>query len=233
LSILARTAIALAVVGLTATPVSAQAPAPDPASQAAPGDVAPSPRDVKAPPLSAPAADFVAEGTLVLIELAEPVSSRTIKRGDMFKIRLAAPVKLGDRTVIPAGVSGMGQVVDAAPSGTLGRPAKLLLAARYLDVDGTQVRLRAMQLGRVGTDETGVVLATSFIPYVGFLGAFLHGGEIEIPAGTPASAKLAADVPAAPPTAAPPGEAPPNDAQPNNAPPAAADTHPTNQGDHP
>ena len=161
-----------------------------------------------------------------MIALAEPVSSRTIKRGDMFKITLAAPVMLGERTVIPAGAAGMGQVVDAAPSGTLGRPAKLLLAARYLEVGGTHVPLRAMQLGRAGTDETGVVLATSFIPYVGFIGAFLHGGEIEIPTGTVASAKLAADVPAVRPIAATPSDAPP----------AATGANPksqTNQGDHP
>ena len=152
-----------------------------------------------------------------MIELAEPVSSRTINRGDMFKIRLSTPVMLGDRTVIPAGVSGMGQVVDAAPSNTLGRPAKLLLAARYLDVDGTHVPLRAMQLGRVGTDETGVAFAASFVPYAGILSVFIHGGEIEIPAGTMARAKLGADVPA--PSA--------------TAPAAAQPASPTNQGDHP
>ena len=158
----------------------------------------------------------------MIIALAEPVSSRTIKRGDMFKIRLAAPLRLGDRTVIPADVPGMGQVVEAQPSRTLGRPAKLILAARYLDVGGTHVPLRAMQLGRVGTDESDVLFAASFAPYVGFLTMFVHGGEIEIPAGTFASAKLAADVPAALPSASSPSAAT-----------VAPSSPQTNQGDHP
>jgi hypothetical protein len=94
-----------------------------------------------------------------------------------------------------------------------------------------------MQFGRVGDDKTGVVMAASFIPYVGFLGVFLHGGEIEIPAGTLARAKLAGDVPvaqsAAPPPAAAPAQAP-TDA-PIAAPPApgVAPTSSTNLGDHP
>jgi hypothetical protein len=223
-SFLARAAVVWALVGLVASPALAQGSASSPPAPNRAG--APlSPGDAQAAPTPPSPPDRVAEGTLVIIEVAEPISTRTIKRGDMFKLTLAAPVKLGDRTVIAAGAPGMGQVVEAQPSGTLGRPAKLILAARYLEVDGTHVPLRAMQLGRAGTDETGVVLATSFVPYVGFLGAFIHGGEIEIPAGTPASAKLGADVPAAP-AVAPAGASPsdPSTAQP---------TPQINQGDHP
>ena len=76
-----------------------------------------------------------------------------------------------------------------------------------------------MQLGRVGTDETGVAFAASFVPYAGILSVFIHGGEIEIPAGTMARAKLGADVPA-PPAAALPAQ-------------GAQPASPANQGDHP
>ena len=151
-----------------------------------------------------------------MIELSEPVGTSTFKRDDMFRIRLAGPVVLGDRVIIPAGTTGMGQVIDAAPSGMLGRPAKLLLAARYLDVNGTHVPLRAMQLGGAGTDKTGVILAASFIPYVGIFADFMRGGEIEIPAGTLARAKLGADVPAPPaPAVAPAATSAAPDAQPS------------------
>jgi hypothetical protein len=151
-----------------------------------------------AAPAAAPPADpgrpHVASGTPVDIELAELVSSKTHKRGDKFALRLALPIVLDGRIVVPAGVTGVGQVVDAASSGPLGRPAKLLLAARYLDFNGGQIPLRTLQLGRAGTDNSNAVMAASFIPYVGLLGLFVHGGEIEIPAGQRAQAKLAADL---------------------------------------
>jgi hypothetical protein len=224
----ARAAFVGAAVSFAAIAAVAQ-------TSAASADSEPPARPIAA--ASAAPESQVAAGSVVIIELVEPVSTKTVKRGDMFSIRLSAAVTLGDRTVIPAGAPGMGQVVEAQPSDTLGRPAKLLLAARYLDVDGTHVPLKAMQFGRVGDDKTGVVMAASFIPYVGFLGVFLHGGEIEIPAGTLARAKLAGDVPvaqsAAPPPAAAPAQAP-TDA-PIAAPPApgVAPTSSTNLGDHP
>ena len=157
---------------------------------------------VETPPT--PAA-IVASGTPVIIEITELVSSKTHNRGDKFAIRLAAPIQRDGRTLVPAGVTGVGQVIDSARSGILGKPAKLLLAARYLDFKGAQIPLRTLQLGKVGRDTTNAIMAASFVPYVGIAALFVHGGEIEIPAGTQAQAKLAADVPAEPtPAPAPP-----------------------------
>jgi len=173
------------------------------------------PPGVAAPPISTVAGDaaqpHVAAGTPVAIELAELVSSKTHKRGDNFALRLALPILLDGKVVVPAGTTGVGQVVDAAASGPLGRPAKLLLAARYLDFNGGQIPLRGLQLGRAGKDKSDTVMAVSFAPYVGVLGLFMHGGEIEIPAGQRAQAKLAADLspPSPPATPAPPGANPP------------------------
>jgi hypothetical protein len=126
--------------------------------------------------------------------MTQSISTRLVKRGDTFSFRLAEPVTLGDRTVIAAGAPGAGEVIDAAPSGALGRPAKLVLAARYLDVNGAHIPLKALRLVATGTDNTNTILALSFVPYVGILAGFVKGGEVEIPAGTHAIAKLATDL---------------------------------------
>lgn len=137
----------------------------------------------------------VPAGTLVDIEIAETVSSRTVKPGDRFAIRLARPIKLDGRVIVPEGVVGVGQVVDAGKAGSLGKPAKLVLAARYLEFNGSQIPLRSFHLGRAGTDESNTALATAMIPIAGLIVPFMvRGGEIEIPPGAHAAAKLAADV---------------------------------------
>lgn len=133
-------------------------------------------------------------GTYLMIELAEPVSTRTHARGDTFAIRLAEPLVIEDRQVAPAGALGLGQVVDAAKAGLMGKPAKLVLAARYLDIEGRRAPLRGMQLGRRGHDNSDAALATSFIPYVGLAFFLIRGGDIELAEGVQARVRLAADV---------------------------------------
>lgn len=133
----------------------------------------------------------------VILEVAEPISSKAQKRGDTFAIRLAAPIVANGQVLVPAGAMGRGQVVDAAAAGPLGRPAKLVLAARYLEVNGAQLPLRAFHLGSAGTDNTNAIMAASFIPYVGIFAGFVKGGEIIIPAGALGQAKLGADYPPA------------------------------------
>lgn len=139
-------------------------------------------------------------GTPVQLQLLDDVGSRG-KRGDRFRIRLSEPLLQGDAVVVPAGAEGIGEITHAAKAGMAGKPGELLLAARYLVVDGRQVRLRAFHLGGSGSDRTGGALALAFA--TGPFALFLHGGEIRIPAGTTGNAKLAEDLVVAPPL--PPG----------------------------
>src|SRR5438045_8799029 len=100
----------------------------------------PSPSAPITTPPAAPA--HLAAGTPIIVELADTLSSKTQKRGDMFAIRLASPIELDGKVLAPAGSPGVGQVIDAASSGPLGRPAKLVLAARTLAVAGKPAPLR-------------------------------------------------------------------------------------------
>lgn len=147
-----------------------------------------------ADPAAAVKLDQAPAGTPVIIELVDAVSSKVNKRGDKFRLKLITPVIVNGEVLIAAGTPGIGEVIDAGSSGMLGKPAKLLLAARYLSVNDKRTPLRTLRLGAVGKDNSTAVMVASFVPYAGLLSVFIRGGEIEIPAGTLGQAKLAAPV---------------------------------------
>jgi hypothetical protein len=141
----------------------------------------------------------IAAGTPVELEIVDPLSSADRKRGDRFAIRLHTALRRGDAIVIPAGTVGVGEIVHGERSRGGGKPGELLLAARYLELDGVQVPLRALKFGGQGQDKTNAALGTAFV--LGPFAHFIHGREIEIPAGTVVTAKLAQDLPIAASTA--------------------------------
>lgn len=142
--------------------------------------------------------------TPVSIEILVPVGSKISKTADMFPIRLAAPIVVDGATLVPAGTAGMGEVVHAKKSGS-GAGGELILAARYLDLDGHRLRLRSMNLTSRGGDQAALALAASQL--VGVFALGITGKNTEIAAGTRAEAKTAEAItlpilPAAAPAAA-------------------------------
>ncbi len=156
------------------------------------------PPDGRAPQAQAQATPnagrHLAAATRVTIELAEEVSTTKKKRGDTFAIRLAEPIIVEGRTLVPAGALGGGEVVDAASGGIAGRPGKLILAARFLTVDGVRVPLRGFTLAGGGRDNGAAALALRVVPYVGIIALAIPGGNVVYPAGVQALAKIANDV---------------------------------------
>jgi len=140
----------------------------------------------------APPCQALCAGSEVELELAEPVGSDRHKIGDRFRLRLATPLMLDGTVIVPAGTPGIGEVVHAQTSRGGGKPGELLLAARFLELPDGPVALRAMKLAARGKDNVNASLATSFV--AGPFAMFVHGREIEIPAGTHALAKLAQDL---------------------------------------
>lgn len=193
-------AVAFAAGFGVAAPALAQAVEPEPAdafAEAAPAHSAGIDEAVS------PA--VIAKLTPVEIEILEPLGSKTSASLDAFRIRLAAPIVVDGVELVPAGAEGMGEVVHAKKAGGMGAAGELVLAARYLTVDGRELRLRSMELletvegkDRMGTVHTlNIASAASPIP-IGMIGFFIGGGNIEIPAGARASAKLAASFAIAP-----------------------------------
>ena len=146
-------------------------------------------------PTAAPPAPccMATAGTPVEIELTERVSSRTIKAGQTFGIRLARDLKSNGVVLVGAGAMGGGEVIDAAPGGLAGRPGKLVLAARFVDSGSIHLPLRSFRLAGTGRDDSKAAMALTMTPYVGLLAVGIHGGNIEFPAGTHAIARVAAD----------------------------------------
>jgi hypothetical protein len=134
----------------------------------------------------------------VEVELAEPVSTKTKRAGDTFALRLAEPLVVDGQLLLREGTPGIGQVVTSARPGFGGKAAKLVLAAQYLNANGRHVSLEGLQLARAGRNnamEANAIGLTglAFAP-LGFVGLAVHGGNVHLPEGLSASAKLSNSV---------------------------------------
>jgi len=162
--------------------------------------------------------------TPVVIEVVPALGSRISKTGDLFAIRLVEPVMLDGTTVMPAGAGGMGEVVHAKKPGGSGAPGELVLAARFLEVDGRQLRLRSMNYADAGeskykTVNNLLIASSATFPAASLIGFAITGKDTNVAAGTVVSAKTAIAFAVAPLLPAPAAETPP-------AVPAASDPEP-------
>ena len=124
------------------------------------------------------------------------LGSKISNSGDWFEIELAEPIVIDGVTLVPAGTRGMGEVVHAKKSGGSGASGELILAARYLDVDGKRLRLRSLHIAVSGKDAIGSVNAlgvasAATIPALALIGFFVKGKGIDSPENTLADAKTA------------------------------------------
>jgi hypothetical protein len=152
--------------------------------------------------------------TPVTLEIEKVLSSKTSKRGDTFPLRLAEPIVIEGRTLVPAGAAGVGEVIEAKHGGMSGSSGVLILVADYITVGGRQLRLRSMHIAQAGADHRTAATVIGVTPFIGPLGLFVTGGETRVTSGTLAEAKTAESVtievstiPDAPPLAVPSQEA--------------------------
>lgn len=140
-----------------------------------------------------PFARGVLNKTIVTIEISVPLNSKANHIGDTFPIKLVDPV-LGPagEVLLPSGTIGQGEVIHAARARALGKAGEMILAARYFRCGAVQVPLGHFKFGVAGRDNTGTVVVLTIA--VSPLAAFIAGGEVNIPSGTRAIAKITADV---------------------------------------
>jgi len=138
----------------------------------------------------------VAQNTSVIIAIDVPLTSKTSKIGDTFPIRLTVAVTSpSGEVLIPAGARGQGEVIHAAKARALGKPGEMIRAARYLQCGDTRIPLGHFKFGGRGDDHSGAIIAGAVV--AGLVAAplmFMSGGEMIVPAGTSANAKITADV---------------------------------------
>jgi hypothetical protein len=134
----------------------------------------------------------------VEVELAEPVSTKTKRAGDTFALRLAEPLVVNGQELLRKGTPGVGQVVTAARPGLGGKAAKLVLAAQYLNANGRRIPLEGLQIARAGrnnaTEASAIGLTGLAFAPLGFVGLAVHGGNVDLPEGLSASARLSTSV---------------------------------------
>lgn len=148
-------------------------------------------------------AKVIAALTPVRIEILEAQGSAISKPDAHFPIRLADPIVMDGKTIIAAGALGEGEVVHAKKSSMSGGPGELILAARWIDVNGQHLRLRSMHMaenGKSGIKDVNRIMIASAatVPIAAMAGWFMKGKEVVIPSGTIAEAKVAADFSVAP-----------------------------------
>lgn len=142
--------------------------------------------------------------TPIEIEILDTINSKANHNGELFAFRLAAPLTIDNQIVIPAGTRGVGEVVHAERARFGGRAGELILAARYLDHGGTRIPLRTLRFGpQHGRDSSATInslniAAAATVPALAMLGYLIAGGEVNVPAGTHASAQIAAELILAP-----------------------------------
>ncbi|OYW16143.1 MAG: hypothetical protein B7Z39_02530 [Novosphingobium sp. 12-64-8] len=124
------------------------------------------------------------------------LGSATSTSGAMFPLHLGQPIVIDGKTLVPAGTSGVGEVIWAKKAGGSGSPGELVLAARYLDFGGRRLRLRSMNFQSVGdsrykTVNSIMIASAAAVPGVALVGFAIKGKETTFAAGTLAHAKTA------------------------------------------
>ncbi len=199
-ALIAAMALAIAAQGSLARAEQPALPAAEaaaaPTRAAAESSVAPAPITTTptavaptAPGIAAASSRLVPADTGVVLETAQALSSATAKRGDGLALRLAEPLVVDGATVLPAGAACHGEVIHAERSRGGGKPGELLLAARYIEYDGRRIPLRGFRLSGAGHEKMAAAIGVAIV--AGPLAMFVRGGQIEIPVGARAQARLA------------------------------------------
>ncbi|WP_373489232.1 hypothetical protein [Blastomonas sp.] len=124
----------------------------------------------------------------VAIRITSSLDSKTATTGTCFPIALAEPILVDGVEIIPAGATGLGQVVHAAKARAGGKGGELILAARFISHNGHIVPLRSFELKKAGKDHLDAALAASVaLPMAGYL---FSGGNVQVAEGTVALAKV-------------------------------------------
>lgn len=127
--------------------------------------------------------------TPVVVRFEAALSSQTSVSGERFPMTLAEPIMLDGQVVVPAGAAGEGEVIHADKSSWGGASGELVLAARWLDVNGRRLRLRSLRASGAGRAAVNEALVASVL--VTPLVFAVKGQQATFPKGWLAEAKTA------------------------------------------
>jgi hypothetical protein len=145
-------------------------------SNAAGGNAMSSPAQTTAPE---PQPVVVPAGTTLTVRLGESVGSKISTPGQSFSATLASAVTVDGNTVIRAGASARGTVVDAKPLGRFKGGARLELRLNSITVNGTEQRIETSAISRTqkGKGKRTAVLAGGGTALGAIVGGLAGGGK--------------------------------------------------------
>src|SRR5207245_7888671 len=87
-------------------------------------------------------------GMILTVRLGEAVGTKISQSGQTFSATLAQPVQVAGATIIPAGASASGTVVEATPAGRFKGGSVLRLKLDSVTINGTPHRPQPCAVGR-------------------------------------------------------------------------------------
>ncbi|OYU15912.1 MAG: hypothetical protein CFE37_03885 [Alphaproteobacteria bacterium PA4] len=140
---------------------------------------------------ASPPPAMLPRGTPVRVMVLNEVSSRSARAGDGFVILVDAPVRLGERIVIPAGTRGTGTVIESIPSTIGGKAGRLSARVGTLTLGNRSIAISGA-FGTAGpsTRAPAALAATAASP----LTPLARGNNAVLKAGDILDAELAEDV---------------------------------------
>ena len=113
----------------------------------------------------------------------DELNSKTIQEGDVVRFTVSDDVLVGDVIAIPRGMEVNGTVTKARKSGRFGKDGKIEIMYDHVRAaDGSPV---ALMVGDKTKDQYKRTAGAVILGPVGLVGGlFVHGNEVDIPAGT-------------------------------------------------
>jgi hypothetical protein len=93
---------------------------------------------------------IVPYGTILAVQLTEPLSSDLNRPGDSFSARLVSPIMVGNRIAIPADATVQGQIVEVRNAGHFNGRSELVAKVTRLLYDGRAYNLRSTEYSMKG-----------------------------------------------------------------------------------
>jgi hypothetical protein len=127
----------------------------------------------------APKPLIVPAGTVLTVRLGQAVGSKISSPGQTFTATLASPITVEGTTVVPAGATASGTVVDAKPLGRFKGGAVLQLRLTSITVNGVEQSVSTSALTRTATGKgkRTAVLAGGGAGLGALIGGLAGGGK--------------------------------------------------------
>jgi hypothetical protein len=126
-----------------------------------------------------PSTVTLAQGTSVEVRLDQTVSSKTSASGSHFSAKLAKPLLLNGKVVVPEGTEFSANVIQAVPAGHLAGGASLRVALTSLTLDGQPYVVQTVPIVRVsqGKGKRTAEITAGGAVLGAAIGALAHGGK--------------------------------------------------------